>query len=300
VAATDIDWADEVWNPTTGCDWVSAGCDNCYAMALARRLKLMERERMHQGKLDPERAKYQNDGDPKTSGPGFLATQHVFVLYTPLLRKRPCKWFINSMSDLFHKNITTEFIAAVFAVIAATPHHTYQLLTKRPPRMRHLLSSTKFWCLVREAINRMPVREEVRQAALAATSEPLPNLWVGVSVENQSTARRRIPELLRTPAALRWLSCEPLIARLDLSTWLTPEGRLHWIVLGGESGSGAKPMQLEWALEVQALAKAASVPYYFKQPGRILAREWGIKGKGNDPARWPRPFPREFPETAAV
>ncbi|HEX6359508.1 phage Gp37/Gp68 family protein [Actinophytocola sp.] len=298
--ATDIDWAEDVWNPTTGCDRVSEGCDNCYALTMARRLRLMERERIGQGKLKPAQAKYQNDGNPKTSGPGFLATQHPLALYPPLRSRKARRWFVNSMSDLFHKNITDRFIAAVFAVMAATPHHTYQLLTKRPRRMRVLLNSAQFWHLVRDEIKSLPVRENVRTAALAATHEPLPNLWLGVSVENQRWAENRIPELLRTPAAIRWLSCEPLIGRLDLSAWLVRNGGLHWVVLGGESGAGAKPMQLEWALEVQEQSAAAGVAYYFKQPGRVLAAEWGINGKGNDPAQWPRPFPREFPEAVAA
>lgn len=323
MADTGVDWAEKGWSPTTGCDWTSEGCDNCYAMKLAPRLKAMERGRIGLKLLDESRARYQNDGDSRTSGPGFLATQHEFTLDAPLRGTRGYRWFINPMSDLFHKRITTAFIAKVFARIAGTPHHTYQLLSKRAGRMRVLLSSARFWELVWGELRKLQIADEVRDAALAAGG-PLRNLWVGVSVENQKWAHRRLSQLARTPAAVRWVSCEPLIAPLDLDAWLGMEGvcpgvempgagveRAHtvecctgcyldWIVVGGESGARARPMELEWAQRIQARAELAGVPFYFKQAGKVLAGKWGIKGKGNNPDDWPVVLPRQYPEPVAA
>lgn len=209
MADTSIEWTDKVWNPTTGCDRVSPGCDHCYALTMAARLKGMGS------------AKYQNDGDPRTSGPGFLAVEHESDLDAPLRWAKPRKVFVNSMSDLFHDRISDEFIARVFGVMSMAQRHTFQVLTKRHARMRSLLNSAAFLALVAAEVSAGD--GEVYRRKLAGW--PLPNVWLGVSVENQQWADIRIPALLGTPAAVRWLSCEPLLSSVDLSRWISGRER---------------------------------------------------------------------------
>jgi protein gp37 len=274
MAETSIEWAQRVWNPSTGCDKVSPGCGlarpdsddeetgqtgGCYAMAMAKRLKGM-------GK-----AKYQNDGDPRTSGPGFGITIHPDALSIPLGWTKPRRIFVNSMSDLFHGGVSNRFVAQVFAVMAAAPQHTFQLLTKRHARMRSLLNDGTF----RAAVG-------IYLAARLGDDDadftwPLPNVWLGVSVENQKFADIRIPYLLRTPAAVRWLSVEPLIGPLNLryGQYAMPDGETYgtsldgidWCVLGGESGPGARPMHPDWARFVRDQCQSTGTPYFFKQFG---------------------------------
>lgn len=187
-----IEWTEATWNPTTGCDRVSVGCDNCYALTLSKRLKAMGA------------AKYQRDGDPRTSGPGFGVAVHPDALLTPYSWRQPRLVFVNSMSDLFHAKVPLEFVREVLGVIAATPQHTYQLLTKRSVRLRKVADQLDW----------------------------PPNLWLGVSVEN-ADAMSRIDHLRQVPAAVRFLSCEPLLGPLpglDL-------GGVDWVIAGGEFGS---------------------------------------------------------------
>ncbi|WP_345610514.1 DUF5131 family protein [Pseudonocardia adelaidensis] len=217
-----IEWTEVTWNPSTGCDRVSAGCDHCYALTLARRLKGMGS------------AKYQNDGDPRTSGPGFGVTVHEETLTAPLRWRDPRVVFVNSMSDLFHARVPTEFVTRVFEVMAATPQHTYQVLTKRAMRLRRL-------------------------ASLLQWPE---NVWMGVSVENLGVAHR-VDELRQVPAAVRFLSCEPLLGPLD---GLDLDG-ISWVIVGGESGPGARPMDPAWPARLRDMCRAAGVPFFFKQWG---------------------------------
>lgn len=255
---TGIEWTQETWNPTTGCDRVSPGCDNCYALTMAKRLKGMGS------------AKYQRDGDPRTSGPGFGLTEHPGTLDDPFGWRKPRRVFVNSMSDLFHKDVSDEFIGSVFDVMARTPQHTYQILTKRPGRMRSLLN--------RWAANDWTWRRH-NLLWCGATKGPLPNVWLGVSVDDQRWADVRIPLLLDTPAAVRFLSCEPLLGPVDLRLALTghcPEHdfrggfcvqrhhpgvqHLGWVIVGGESGPGARPMDPDWARQIVDQCRDASVP----------------------------------------
>jgi protein gp37 len=191
---TAIEWTQKVWNPTTGCDRVSPGCDHCYALTMAKRLKGMGS------------AKYQNDGDPRTSGPGFGITEHPDALTIPLRWRQGQRVFVNSMSDLFHDGVTDEFISRVFAVMAATPQHTYQVLTKRHGRMRSLLNREDFRF---EVMTQVAGKVAAGDLDIRTGTWPLPNVWLGVSVEDQKRADLRIPALLDTPAAVRFLSCEP-------------------------------------------------------------------------------------------
>lgn len=256
-----IEWCNATWNPTTGCDRVSPGCDHCYAMTQAKRLKAMGS------------AKYQTDGNPATSGPGFGLAMHESALDQPIRWTRSRKIFVNSMSDLFHEAVTVEFIAEVFGVMAVARQHTYQILTKRHGRMRSVLSRPEFPGLVQEAAERWD--------ASVVVEAPLPNVWLGVSVENQRWAQTRIPRLLETPAAKRFLSMEPLLGPVNLRPFLRhffleePSPDLDWVIVGGESGRGARPMHPDWAREIRDACIDAGVPFLFKQWGNWQPRVGG-------------------------
>jgi protein gp37 len=217
-----IEWTEATWNPTTGCDRVSNGCDNCYALALAKRLKAM-------GSV-----KYQSDGDPRTSGPGFGVAIHEDSLTTPLRWRQPRVVFVNSMSDLFHAKVPTQFVRRVFDVMAATPRHTYQILTKRSLRL-HRLAPQLPWP---------------------------PNVWMGVSVEDDMQLDR-VDHLRTVPARVRFVSAEPLLGPLgsiDLAG-------IDWLIAGGESGRGARPMDPAWVRTLRDECLAAGVSFFFKQWG---------------------------------
>lgn len=261
MADTAIEWADRVWNPTTGCDRVSPGCDHCYAMTMAKRLKGMGS------------AKYQRDGDPRTSGPGFGVSVHPDTLGLPLKWRKPQRIFVNSMSDLFHDAVPDDYIRDVFAIMAAAPRHTFQVLTKRHARMRNLLSDVKFQHRVRAKV---PFVGDDPYLHRHWNIWPLPNVWLGCSAENQQWADIRIPALLDTPAAVRWVSAEPLLGPLDLSRFLESDDEkydvpsLNWVVVGGESGHNDRPMHLEWPRSIRDQCAAAGVPFLFKQWGETV------------------------------
>jgi protein gp37 len=261
MAETSIEWATHVWNPTTGCDRVSEGCDHCYALTLANRLKAMGNPR------------YQVDGDPRTSGPGFGLTLHWDKLEEPLHWRDPRRVFVNSMSDLFHDDVPVDFIGAVFDAMEATPVHTFMILTKRPGRMASILARVR--------------------------PDPLPNVWLGTSVESQKWAGVRIPKLLATPAAIRFLSCEPLLGPVDLEHVRIPHGLVEvnggrlpgidWVIVGGESGPGARTMDPEWARILRDQCVAASVAFFFKQWGGRTPKAGGRELDGRE---WnERPLP---------
>lgn len=273
MAESAIEWTDATWNPTTGCDRVSPGCDNCYALTMARRLKAMGQ------------AKYQTDGDSRTSGPGFGLAMHPETLEEPLRWRKPRRVFVNSMSDLFHPKVTDDFIARVFATMTLAQEHTFQVLTKRPKRARALLSSETWRETMHEHYCALLERDGLPQYIYYW---PLRNVWLGTSVEDQERADQRIPELVRTPAAVRFLSCEPLLGPVDLQYHLGVEwmdtldgwgremfsalqgrvgGGLHWIIVGGESGPGARPMHPAWARQLRDQADAAEIAFFFKQWG---------------------------------
>jgi protein gp37 len=254
-----IEWTDATWNPVTGCDRVSEGCDHCYAQTLARRLKLMGNPR------------YQLDGDPRTSGPGFGLNLHPDKLTEPLTWSRPRRVFVNSMSDLFHDDVPDGFIANVFGVMAVAQHHQFQILTKRPGRMASLLAR-----LEDEARGFAAWHENSRttMSGPGTILWPLPNVWLGTSVENQRWADIRIPKLLQTPAAVRFLSCEPLLGPIDLHLD-NVRGALAWVIVGGESGVGARPMDASWARSLRDQCVGSSVLFFFKQWGGITPKAGG-------------------------
>jgi protein gp37 len=260
-----IEWCTATWSPTTGCDKVSPGCDHCYAMTMAKRLKGMGQP------------KYQTDGDPRTSGPGFGVAIHHDALTIPFGWHKPQRVFVDSMSDLFHPRIPDGFIGSVFDVMAQTPQHTYQILTKRPKRMRSLLNrwADAGW-----------MRRRDGGTWCGPVDGPLPNVWLGTSVETQWYADERIPDLLRTPASVRFLSCEPLLGAIDLRHHLAgwcpehdfPGGfcvqrdhpgvqHLGWVIAGGESEAGARPMHPDWARQLRNQSTMADIPFFFKQWG---------------------------------
>lgn len=272
MAKTNIEWTEETWNPVTGCTPVSAGCEHCYARRMATRLA---------GRC----------GYPKDEP--FAITLHPDRLTQPLRWRKPRTVFVCSMGDLFHERVPSEFIDQVFAVMAACPQHTFQVLTKRPERMRDLLVHEDVLCDISRAASNMAQHELISEDRYDAIDEalrgdssiwPPPNVWLGVSVEDQQTADERIPLLLKCPAAVRFVSCEPLLGPVDLSLWLyrkhPPSGDLpschenlfwlDWIIVGGETGPGARPMHPQWARSIRDQCAAAGVPFFHKHHGEYI------------------------------
>lgn len=263
MSTTTIEWTDRVWNPVTGCTKVSPGCDNCYAENIARRF-----------------------AGTKAFPAGFSVTLHADRLDQPLKWRKSSRVFVNSMSDLFHDAVPDEYIEQVFARMWWSPRHTFQVLTKRHGRMRSLIPR------IEERLRKME-----RDLELVGTPTPLtwplPNVWLGVSVENQRWAAMRIPSLLDTPAAVRFLSCEPLLGPVDLkkAVWTMGSERGHgltasfvhaggccrqfhgidWVIAGGESGPRARPMHPAWARQIRDDCHVAGVPFFFKQHGEYLS-----------------------------
>jgi protein gp37 len=218
-------------------------------MTLAARLKLMGQ------------AKYQRDGDPRTSGPGFGLTVHPDALDIPLRRRKPTTWFVNSMSDLFHKDVPDEFIVEVFAVMVVAGQHTFQVLTKRSSRMAALVGSPHF----RQAVERV-VHERYETHMFAGW--PYPTIWEGTSIEKDRYAFRA-DHLRATPAAVRFLSCEPLLGPLP-SLDLTD---IDWLIVGAESGRGARPMDMGWVRELRDRCGDAGVAFFLKQSATPAGRK---------------------------
>lgn len=229
---TGIEWTDATWNPVVGCSKVSPGCDNCYAIGMSARIEAMaagaDRTTPYEGIVD--------DGD----WTGLVRTVPE-RLDQPLRWKRPRRIFVNSMSDLFHPDVPTRFIDAVFKVMAQASHHQFQVLTKRPQRMR-------------EHFNRGQ-----------SPTYPSDNVWLGTSIELDKYLFRA-EHLESTPAAVRFLSLEPLLGPLPS---LTLDG-INWIIVGGESGPKARPMHIEWVRDIRDQCVDAGVPFFFKQWGQFI------------------------------
>jgi len=240
MAETSIEWTDATWNPVAGCTAITAGCTNCYAMKMAARLEAMGVE------------KYK--GLTRKSGNRYVWSGNVRLdeaaLEIPTRWRKAKKVFVNSMSDLFHENVPTEFIARVWRAMAATPQHTFQILTKRPERMADVL------------------RQNARFGTLA-------NVWLGTSVEDSRTLGR-LDDLRRTRSAVRFVSFEPLIgsaASADLSG-------IDWAIVGGESGTHARPMKVEWLTEIHAMCEQAGTAFFFKQWGGRNKKATGRSYRG--------------------
>lgn len=256
-----IEWTDTTWNPVTGCSKVSPGCAHCYAETLTRR--------------------FQPGSLPWTPANAAANVRlHPERVDAPLRWRKPRRVFVNSMSDLFHEAVSDAYLDRVFAIMARTPQHVYQVLTKRPARMLRYLSGAD---------------------GVEITGWPLPNVWLGVSVENQRWADERVPLLVQTPAAVRFVSCEPLLGPLSLYEWLEPgctpaclmasiaPGHAHvsaldWVIVGGESGPKRRSLELSWVRVIREQCRRAGVAYFGKQlggarpgaplPGELGDREW--------------------------
>lgn len=283
----------KTWNPVRGCVKITPGCANCYASTFAERFRGVKGHAYEQGfdlRLVPEK------------------------LDEPLRWRKPVRVFVNSMSDLFQDDVPDTFIADVFATMARTPQHTYQVLTKRHDRMHQWVSGP--------GVGLMMVALKFWNTGLDGLSVPwpLPNVWLGVSVENQRFANERIPVLLQTPAEKRFISAEPLLEAIDLRYPSLVSGReLDWVIVGGESGPGARPFNLAWARSIVRQCRMSALPVFVKQLGARPVSEHGsfdiprIAGisrgprtdlpdigfrdrKGGDMAEWPDDLRiREFP-----
>ena len=296
MSKSGIEWTEETWNPVTGCSKVSPGCANCYA----------EREAL--GRLSGKKG---YPGLPWTKNNAEMnLTLHPDRLLKPVRAKRPRTYFVNSMSDLFHENIPNEFIAAVFGSMAAAPQHTFQVLTKRAERMRDWFTWVEevgrggrlecCWQALRHEVNNHPLGDSgpmhMKYAADPDGPWPLPNVWLGVSAEDQERADERIPTLLDTPAAVRFVSAEPLLGPID---YVYGE-HVDWVIVGGESGLKAREMDIAWVRSIVVQCADAGVACFVKQLGAKPVGVWGQENrpffashyrlssrKGGNPAEWP-------------
>jgi len=302
-----IQWTQKTWNPVAGCSVLSPGCTNCYAMKMAGRLDAMGV------------AAYAGLTRKTKAGAVWTGEMRLIesALTQPLRWKKPSLIFVNSMSDLFHEALPDAAIDQVFAVMALAPQHTFQVLTKRAERMREYMTAPETVGRVADAIQ--PLRTDKRAVGPVPHLMggevwwPLPNVWLGVSAEDQAHADERIPRLLATPAAVRFVSAEPLLGAIDLTeiAWEKscdcPDdaptlnaldgtvycagccegherlniGTLDWVIVGGESGPGARPMHPDWARQIRDdcdVAAPAGVPFFFKQWG---AHAWAERIEGD-------------------
>ncbi len=260
--ASAIEWTQETWNPVTGCTKVSPGCRHCYAERFSERFRGVP-------------------GHPYE--PGFDLTLRPERLSKPLGWKKPRRVFVNSMSDLFHEDVPDEFIDRVFVVMSLAQRHTFQVLTKRAERMREYCSSPE--TLGRIVADTAEVLDGIDNAVVAISHHEdgfqgirWPHVWLGVSVEDQKRADERIPLLLETPAAVRFVSAEPLLGPVDFGEALD---QIDWVIVGGESGPGARPMDPEWARFIREQCHASRIPFFMKQmakkkpiPEDLMIREW--------------------------
>ena len=306
--STNIEWTDETWNPIVGCSKVSPGCDNCYAVGT-----------VHRGLAEQHRGlTVRAEGATDWTGEVRVVES---MMDRPLRWTKPRRIFVNSLSDLFHPGVSDETIARIFAVMALAPQHTFQVLTKRPQRMADMLSTMLFWKVVashcaddQTASLSWPYRTAI------ANHQGLPNVWLGVSIESDRYAFRA-DHLRRTPAAVRWISAEPLLGPLP-SLDLTG---IDWLVVGGESGPKARPMHPQWVRDLRDECTDICCPecgetwpyddaeipcshcrgsgaedptaFLFKQGGSVLAKEWGCTdSKGGKLDEIPAEFQiREYP-----
>ena len=277
---TKIEWTDRTWNPVRGCSRVSEGCRRCYAERIfARNLPAMR------SPTTKEPFAIMTPSGPRWTGKVELIESK---LTEPLHWKKAQRVFVNSMSDLFHEALPDDAIERVFAVMALCPHITFQVLTKRPERM--LKWFTPDWDALRETWEKVRVQMALLKRTMSEEwNWPLPNVWLGVSVEDQATADARIPLLLQTPAAIRFVSYEPALGPVDFSNYVYqcyqpvkdfPRERpakfpaLNWIIAGGESGPGARPPHYpDWFRSVRDQCQAANVAFFFKQWGEFSFRE---------------------------
>lgn len=303
MADTKIEWSDKVWNCIRGCSIVSDGCRFCYAMRQAHRFNF-------------EGGPYQGLTVLTSTGPKWNGDVTLLPdkLGDPMRWKKPARIFVNSMSDVFHEGVDDSFIDRIFGVIQLCPQHIFQILTKRPERMMQYMNEPGRGGKVMEAAAREAFDQDTlvsRHGKLPETAEyhweasnqlgqsvitvktgtwPPPNAWLGTSVENQKTFVERMEYLVATKASVRWLSVEPLLGPIDASVVIHPSGwvatayalaNTHWVVVGGESGPGARPMHPEWACTLRDQCNTRGIPYFFKQWG-----DWSPQA-ANGFTQWP-------------
>lgn len=286
---TAIEWTDASWNPIAGCTRVSSGCDICYAAQLAA-------TRLKHTKTHGGLAVVTPSGRAAFNGQIRLLPDR---LTQPLHWRKPRRIFVNSMSDLFHEGVPDDYVDRVFAAMALAPQHTYQVLTKRPQRMRDymlaLVNGQRPVCerasdiyggitgglMVGSAHRALPGSPNRKDAP---PYDPWPFVWLGVSVEDQAAADERIPLLLQTPAAVRFISAEPLLGPISLP----PLARLDWVIVGGESGRHARPIDLAWARALRDQCIPAGVPFLFKQWGGRTPKAGGRELDGRTWNQFPR------------
>jgi protein gp37 len=279
-----IEWTGATWNPLLGCTKVSQGCASCYAIQSA-----WVKQHNPNPKVSDAYAglvEKRPDGSLNWTGKVNLLPER---LAQPLHWVKPRRIFVNSLSDLFHEQVPDAFIDRVVTVMALASQHTFQVLTKRPERMAAYMQAAPerlrddfagFTAFFSDS--------DIPQAAVNLDTWPLPNVWLGASTEDQATADERIPHLLRTPAAVRFLSCEPLLGPVDLERYLVlydsvhgepwmSRGELHWVIAGGESGRNARPMHPDWARSLRDQCHAVGVAYFMKQWGEWLPGEVRIE-----------------------
>ncbi len=305
---TGIEWTDSTWNPIRGCSRVSEGCRNCYAERIAYRFSGPGQP--YEGLV---RINAAGERVPEWSGKIHFAENH---LLDPFYWTTPRRIFVNSMSDLFHPNVTDAMLDTIFAVMALCPNHTFQILTKRPQRMKDYCSDAG--AIARIVTKMNMIVHGVGKAVGVITPDDngldgfhLYNVWLGVSVENQAAADERIPLLLKTPAAVRFISAEPLLGPINLTAikWIRIEVReqdyrrfgvpppsellscnnvlqsrpadefnsakigLDWVICGGESGPGSRPMHPDWVRSLRDQCVSSSIPFFFKQWGEFTAEQ---------------------------
>ncbi|MGE4193047.1 MAG: DUF5131 family protein [Pseudodesulfovibrio sp.] len=301
--STKIEWTDKTWNPIVGCSKVSPACDHCYAEKMAFRLA-------HNPKAPIE---YRNVVTDAGTWNGKTALVES-TLGTPLHWRKPCRVFVGSMTDLFHEDTPDEWIGKVFATMALSSHITFQVLTKRPERMHRFING------IHNTIGVVDPRQPDGPndpVLVQHVKWPLPNVWLGVTVENQEQADKRIPILLDTPAAVRFVSVEPMLGPVDLEgvgrdlnalegVWAvkspgenneydifdTPA--LDWVICGGETGPGARPMWEPWARDLMEQCEADGIPFFFKKWGAYRGPDdWKIPAGDKIGGRIIREFPEE-------
>lgn len=284
---SNIEWTGHTWNPIAGCSVKSPGCKHCYAMPMAARLEAMG-QALYVGLTTLTKA------GPVFNGTVRQAGEHV--LLAPLKRKKPTVYFVNSMSDLFHENVPDEWIDRIFAVMALSPQHTFQVLTKRADRMReYCLTLGRHHEVDRVSIAMKKIYADIGFGASGAfytmgkVGWHFKNIWLGVSTERQTEADERIPLLLETPAAVRFISAEPLLAPIilhplgcgtnALSSGTGPN--LDWVIVGGESGRGYRMMNSDWARSLRDQCADAGVAVFIKQmagkkpiPADLMTRQF--------------------------
>lgn len=353
MATTSIEWTDTSWNPLRGCSRVSEGCRNCYAEKVAYRFsgpgqsyEGLVREVYHQIGQPKKRLPQWNGNikfvekhllDPLKwgsiltgirNGEGVLREKAHRDGSVTVTRERPRRVFVNSMSDLFHENVTDEMLDKIFAVMALSPQHTFQVLTKRPKRMRDYLRRMQdddkdIQCWINAAYDAIPNLSPCAAGLMEDQGWPLPNVWIGTSTENQDTANDRIQYLLETPAAIRFISAEPLLEEINMFAFLSTKLRnealmvlgsqlpgLDWVIVGGESGPGARPFHIEWARQIVEQCAEAGVACFVKQMGSnpFVNTEPGVPllgalhlrdKKGGDMSEWPEDLRvRQMPSVA--